>query len=477
MAGHVIECGAQATGGNFSGFRALLDSGRADAPLGFPVAEIAADGSSVITKHDGTGGLVSVDTVTAQLVYEIQSTAYLGPDVTTHLDTIELAPAGPDRVAVSGVRGSAPPDTLKVCLNHLGGFRNQMELVLTGLDIDAKATWVRRQVEAAWSAAGTRFASVDWALARTDHPDAPTEEAASARLRVSVRDPDASTAGKTLHRPPRRARPGLLSRLHPHHAPGTGHPLRRLQGRLRPPHRRPPHRPPPRRHHRGHRAGRARAGPRPSPPRSPGPPVRPTTPSAPPSLQGGQSHPRSPRGPRRPRRCRAARRPPPASASRGQATCGRGGGAPLRDRGWAWPPRSEERAERVVGPGGGLRRRGRDPHPTATVPLGRLVHARSGDKGGDANLGLWVSQDDPKAGPRTEWLLGTVTPDWVRGLLPEAEGLEVEVFALPNLGGVNVLIRGLLGEGVAASSRFDPQAKGLGEWARSRHVDVPEELL
>ena len=70
-----------------------------------------------------------------------------------------------------------------------------------------------------------------------------------------------------------------------------------------------------------------------------------------------------------------------------------------------------------------------------------------------------------------------MTPDWVRGLLPEAEGLEVEVFALPNLGGVNVLIRGLLGEGVAASSRFDPQAKGLGEWARSRHVDVPEELL
>ena len=70
-----------------------------------------------------------------------------------------------------------------------------------------------------------------------------------------------------------------------------------------------------------------------------------------------------------------------------------------------------------------------------------------------------------------------MTPEFVKGLLPEAEGLDVEVFALPNLHGVNVLIHGLLGEGVAASSRFDPQAKGLGEWARSRHIDIPEELL
>jgi hypothetical protein len=105
------------------------------------------------------------------------------------------------------------------------------------------------------------------------------------------------------------------------------------------------------------------------------------------------------------------------------------------------------------------------------------VHARSGDKGGDANLGLWVSQDDPKAEHRTEWLLETVTPQWIRALLPEAEGLEVEVHPLPNLNAVNVVIHGLLGEGVAASSRFDPQAKGLGEWARSRHVEVAEELL
>ena len=111
------------------------------------------------------------------------------------------------------------------------------------------------------------------------------------------------------------------------------------------------------------------------------------------------------------------------------------------------------------------------------VPLGTFVHARSGDKGGDANVGLWVSATDEKVDRRTAWLLQNVTPSFVRSLLPEAANLDVEVYRLPNLNAVNVLIRGLLGEGVGASSRFDPQAKGLGEWIRSRHVDIPEDLL
>lgn len=114
--------------------------------------------------------------------------------------------------------------------------------------------------------------------------------------------------------------------------------------------------------------------------------------------------------------------------------------------------------------------------PTRRVPLGTFVHARSGDKGGDANIGLWIKQGSLRE-ERFAWLRGLITPDEVRRLLPEASELEVEVFELPNLGAVNVLVRGLLGEGVAASSRFDPQAKGLGEFLRSRLVHVPEELL
>jgi hypothetical protein len=114
--------------------------------------------------------------------------------------------------------------------------------------------------------------------------------------------------------------------------------------------------------------------------------------------------------------------------------------------------------------------------PVRRVPFGRVVHARSGDKGGDANVGVWAI--DAAARPdRAAWLIGFLTPDVVRTLLPETRELDVQVYPLPNLGGVNVVVRGLLGEGVAASSRFDPQAKALGEWLRSRHVDVPEDLL
>ena len=190
----MVECGTQATGGNFSGFRSLP---RRDLPLGFPIAEVAADGSSVITKHAGTGGAVTVDTVTAQLVYEIQTTRYLGPDVTVHLDTIALAQDGEDRVAVSGVRGEAPPEQLKVCVNELGGFRNSVELVLTGLDVDAKAGWVRDQLTASLGALGDRApATVTWS--RTSQPplDAATEEAASVLLRCTVQDPAAEPVGR-----------------------------------------------------------------------------------------------------------------------------------------------------------------------------------------------------------------------------------------------------------------------------------------
>lgn len=406
VAGHIIECGTQATGGNFSGFRDLHPDTR---PLGFPLAEIAADGSCVITKHDGTGGAVTVDTVTAQLMYEVQSSAYLGPDVTTHLDTIVLAGDGTDRVRVSGVRGSAPPETLKVCLNELGGFRNMAEFVLVGLDIDAKADWVREQVTAAL--ASRPPASVAWSLARTDREDASSEEAASCRLRVVVKDPDPGVAGKgftaplvelalasypgfTLTAPPAPATPyGIYRAGYVPRAEVPEHVF--LDGSVLP------------------AAGEAVAG-------------------------------------------EAARSTPvPAGLWPGH-----GGRA------------TEERAGVPAGAGG----RSADSGATRRAPLGRIVHARSGDKGGDANIGLWA-MDAAERPDRVAWLTGLVTSDLVKRLLPEAEDLHVEVFALPNLGGVNVLLHGLLGEGVAASSRFDPQAKALGEWIRSRHVDIPEVLL
>lgn len=192
-AGHVLECGTQATGGNYSFFGAhdLLRPG-------FPLVEIAADGSSVITKHPGTGGAVTTGTVTAQLLYETAGARYAGPDVTARLDTVRLTEEAPDRIRIDGVRGEAPPPTLKTGLTRLGGWRNEVTFVLTGLDVTAKAVLVRRQMEAAFDAAGNPPAEVRWTLARTDHEDAEVQEEAGALLRLVVRDPDQDAVGRVV---------------------------------------------------------------------------------------------------------------------------------------------------------------------------------------------------------------------------------------------------------------------------------------
>ena len=110
--------------------------------------------------------------------------------------------------------------------------------------------------------------------------------------------------------------------------------------------------------------------------------------------------------------------------------------------------------------------------PTGRLPLGTVIGARSGDKGGNANVGLWARS--PAA---WRWLDGYLTVERFRALLPEADDLEVRRYAFPNLSALNFVVVGLLGEGVASSTRPDPQAKGLGEYLRSRRVDLPLALL
>ena len=377
-AGHVIECGAQATGGNYAFFTELADLTHP----GFPLAEIHADGSSVITKHPGTGGAVTIDTVTAQLLYEISGARYANPDVTLRVDTIELSDDGPDRVRISGVKGEPPPPTLKVSLNSIGGFRNEMALVLTGLDIEAKAELVRRQLETSLT---VKPAELEWTLARTDHADADTEEGASALLRCVVRDPEPANVGRQFSSAAVElalaSYPGFTSTS----PPGDG----QVYGVFTPGYVDATAVPHVAVHADGTRVNIA--------------PAAQTLDLAP---------------------------VPPFALPE-----------PL--------------------PFGETRR----------LPLGLIAGARSGDKGGSANVGLWVRTED-----HWRWLAHTLTVEKLRELLPETADLPVTHHLLPNLWAINFVIDGILGQGVAYQARFDPQAKGLGEWLRSRTIEIPVEL-
>ena len=381
-AGHVIECGTQATGGNFA-FFAELGPGADLLHPGFPIAEIDADGSSVITKHLGTGGLVSVDTVTAQLLYEIGGERYANPDVTLRVDSLSLRDDGPDRVRISGARGEAPPPTLKVSLNSIGGFRNAMTFVLTGLDIEAKADLVRRQLEAGLT---VKPAELEWTLARTDHPDADTEEAASALLRCVVRDPDPANVGRQFSSAAVElalaSYPGFTTTA----PPGDG----QVYGVFT--------------------AGYVDAG----------------------------------------------EVPHVAVHADGTRT-----DIPVAAETKVLEPLDTPVLPEPLRMG-----------PTRRAPLGTIAGARSGDKGGNANVGVWVRTDD-----QWRWLAHELTAAMLREMLPETAHLPVSRYLLPNLRAVNFVIEGILGKGVAHQARFDPQAKGLGEWLRARHLDIPEELL
>ncbi|MFE0193614.1 acyclic terpene utilization AtuA family protein [Streptomyces sp. NPDC058989] len=380
VAGHVLECGTQATGGNYAFF------GDHDVLRpGFPLAEIARDGSSVITKHPGTGGVVDVGTVTAQLLYETSGARYAGPEVTARLDTARVVAQAPDRVRIEGVRGEAPPPDLKAGLTRLGGWRNEVTFVLTGLAVQDKAELVKAQMDAAFEAAGRRPAEVRWTLARTDRADADVQEEAAALLRLVVRDGDQDAVGRTVSGAAIELALASYPGFHVTAPPGRGSPYGVFEAVAVP------------------AAEVEHTAVLPDGTRTRIPP---------------------------PRRTRPLVRLPD-------------------------PPLPEPL------PDGATRR----------APLGLVAGARSGDKGGSANVGVWARSDQA-----WRWLAHTLTVERLRQLLPETAELPVDRHVLPNLRALNFVVEGLLGEGVAAQARFDPQAKAVGEWLRARHMDIPEVL-
>jgi hypothetical protein len=413
-AGHVIECGPQATGGNYSYLHEVTDRRYP----GFPVAEVARDGSSVITKHDGTGGLVSVGTVTAQLLYEIGEPAYLNPDVVAHFDTITLEQLAGHRVRLSGTVGTPPPDTLKVCVNFLGGYRNTMTLVLTGLDIEEKAAWAADEL---FGILGGRdqFDDVDIRLLRFDRPDARSNEQATAHLRVTVKDRDPRKVGRRFSNATMELALGGYAGFHTTTPPSAESAYGVYWPALVP------------------AAQVEHAAVLPDGTRVVIPAAQAATAGAEPAVDG-PDRPDRPDGP--------DGAGPAVSVKRAAAE----DAAPVPDPGGAPPPDAGQ----------------------VRAPLGRVCAARSGDKGGNANVGLWARD---AAG--YQWLRDYLTAERLRSLLPEARDLEISRYELPNLRALNFVIAGLLGEGVASSTRPDPQAKGLGEYLRSRVVPLPAALL
>jgi hypothetical protein len=382
VAGHVIECGAQATGGNFSFAGELAGTGH----VGLPVAEIDADGSAVITKASGTGGAVTVETVTAQLLYEVDGPRYLTPDVVARLDTPTLTQEAPDRVRITGTRGEAPPDTVKVGAIVPAGWHNEMTFVITGLDVDAKADHALAALWAGVPGGRDAFDRVETRLLRADRNDPVRMTDAVSLLTVAV------AGGKdACARLSRAAVETALSGYAGFFAttpPGPGSAASVFWPLLLPA-------------------------------------------ADLPQLVG------------------------------------------LGDRTWTVPPPSpSEQSERGVSAPGSSEQRVRC-NSTVPAPLGRIAGARSGDKGGNATLGLWARDDDTHA-----WLSDWWDDEHVAWLLGEdAAGCGRRLWALPNLRAVGVTVVGFLGRGVADNLALDPQAKGLGEFVRARHVDIPEELL
>lgn len=385
VAGHVIECGAQATGGNYSFFAEVPDL----VNPGFPIAEVRADGTSMITKHPGTGGLVSQGTVTAQLLYEVGGNRYLNPDVIARLDTVRLIDLGDDCVEIRGVKGESPPATTKVATTLLEGFHNSVTFVLPGLDIEAKAALAE---EALWHRVGGReqFDDVTVQLLRTDHENPRSHEASFAYLKVTVADRDADKVGRAFSNAAIEmalaSYPGFLVTA----PPAKESPLVVYW-----------------------------------------PGVLPQPTSIVTVL--GESFEVPPTSPI------PVAVDVPAPGKMPETTV----------------------AHDVSGEGA-----------LVDAPLGRLVGARSGDKGGDANLGVWVRTD-----PAFVWAAAFLTVERLRRLIPEADGLDVERYVFPHIRALNFVIHGYLGEGVSSSPKWDPQAKALGEYLRARVVPVPEALV
>lgn len=425
VAGHIIECGPQCTGGNYAFFEEVPGIEH----LGFPIAEVHRDGSTVITKHPGAGGLVSVGTVTAQLLYEIQGVQYVNPDANVWFNSIRLDQEAPDRVRVWGVRGSPGPENTKVAINYLGGYRNTMTLVLTGLAIEQKAAVAERTLWSLIPGGRESFDSVDVRLTRPDKENPSNNDEALAFLRVTVMDRDEEKVSRAFSNKVIEmvlaSYPGMFTTTPPSTASSFGVYWPALIPADVPQHEVVID---------GERI------------------LIPPAPTAPKVSVKRQSK----------KTTSVGEDETDSVTSTPMLTSDPDSLTTLLD------DLSKQRLATDT-----------DDTPywdqveTTPAALGLVMGARSGDKGGNANIGVWTRSDEAY-----DWLQWYLTLERLRSLMPdETASHEIDRVELPNLRALNFVVKGILGRGVAASTRADPQAKGLGEYLRAKLVDVPITLL
>ena len=381
-AGHIIECGCQATGGNYSFFQEVPSFDN----VGYPIAEIKSDGSFYITKHPGTGGLVSTGTITAQLLYEISSPAYLNPDVIAHFDTLKIEQESENRVFISGCRGSSPTNSHKVCINLAGGYRNGMEFILTGLDIEEKAKTI---TDAIFNSVGGKeqFDEVSMLLDRTDKKDPNSNEEAMASLRISVKSKNPDLVGRLFS--------AKIIELALANYPGffTG--------------------------------GGVRSG----------GPVLVYWPALIDSKYIKEI-------------------------------------VHLDGKEIEILPTNQLDLEEIYYQKQPIEIKPAPSDEVINKPLGSLFGARSGDKGGCANIGVWAKSENAFS-----FLHEFLTVKKLKELMPDVAQFEIDRYELPNILSLNFYIHGILQDGVSSNTRKDGQAKSLGEYLRAKYVDIPKSLL
>ena len=381
-AGHIIECGCQATGGNYSFFKEVPTFDN----VGYPIAEIEKDGSFTITKHPGTGGLVSIGTVTAQLLYEISSPAYINPDVIGHFDTLRIEQEGKDRVYVSGCRGSTPPPTHKACINLAGGYRNGMDLVITGLDIEEKA---KIFTDALFNSVGGKeqFDDVSINLHRTNKENPNSNEEAMATLSISVKSMNPDLVGRLFS--------AKIIELSLANYPGF------------------------------FSSGGGK---------KPGPVIVYWPALVDSKFINEYVH---------------------IDGETIEII-------PTSQMGFEESFYQKNLVEIAPAPEG----------KTDKGPLGSYFGARSGDKGGCANLGVWAKTDLSYS-----FLYNFLTVEKLKELLPDLNNYEIDRYDLPNIKSLNFYIHGILEDGVSSNNKKDGQAKSLGEYLRAKIVDLPISII